>query len=113
MLTIVESPDASTIDAAAMNAGCQLAGWYVAEALRLSGMHRQPLSLRNAIKLHEWLVAKERAEISLREIMRLGPSQVRSKDAAEAAVRLLQEHGHLVVKKTKPLLLSVIKERGL
>ena len=79
VLTIVESPDASIIDAAAMNDGCQLAGWYVSEALRLSGMHRQPPGLRNAIKLHEWLLAKGKTEISLREIMQFGPSQVRSK----------------------------------
>jgi hypothetical protein len=112
VLTIVERPDASTVEAKAMKAGCELAGWYVAEALRLSGAHRQPLALRNAIKLHEWLLAKGKTETGLREIVQFGPSAVRSKALAEAAIQQLEEHGWLVMLATdgKAARWSVIKE---
>jgi hypothetical protein len=42
VLTIVERPDALTIEAEAMAAACELMTWYLAEALRLSGAHRSP-----------------------------------------------------------------------
>lgn len=73
VLTIVADPDATDIEADAMASGCELMTWYLAEALRLSGVARQSPSMRNAIKLGDWLRAKGIAEISLREIMRTGP----------------------------------------
>ena len=42
VLTVIESPGASIIKPQEMAAGCELMTWYVSEALRLSGMHRQP-----------------------------------------------------------------------
>jgi hypothetical protein len=96
VLTIVERPDASTVGKDAMAAACELMTWYVAEALRLAGAHRQPPSLRNAIKLLEWLHAKGKTVISLRDVMHAGPSAVRSKAEAEAAITKLVERGWLV-----------------
>jgi hypothetical protein len=93
VLTIVEKPDASAIEAEAMAAGCELMTWYLAEALRLSGAHRQSPSMRNAIKSLEWLHTKRRATITLREVMQFGPSAVRCKAEAEAALGKLEDHG--------------------
>jgi hypothetical protein len=73
VLTVVERPDASTIELEAMTAGCELARWYIAEALRLSGAQRQPPRLRNAIKLHEWLKSKRKTEVTRSEVMQLVP----------------------------------------
>jgi Protein of unknown function (DUF3987) len=96
VLTVVERPDTSTIESEAMTAGCELAAWYVAEALRLSGVHRQSPRLRNAIKLHEWLKAKRKTEVTRSEVMQFGPAPVRQKAEADAALAMLEEHGLIV-----------------
>jgi hypothetical protein len=96
VLTVVESPNASIIKTKEMAAGCELMTWYLTEALRLSGAHRQPLAIRNAIKLHEWLRAKGKTEIAVRAIMQFGPSSLRGKDEAEAALGELESHGWVV-----------------
>jgi hypothetical protein len=99
VLAIVENPEATTIDGEAMASGCELALWYVDEALRLSDGYRQPAGLRNAIRLldwlRKWLQEKGKREISLRDIMQFGPSPVRQKDKAEAALAKLEEYGHV------------------
>jgi hypothetical protein len=112
VLTVTEDPDASFIDATAMNSACELMAWYIAEALRLSGEHRLPQSLRNAVELLDWLHAKERNEIARREIMQLGPVCTRTKAAADAAVETLISHGHLVVVEGNTHKYGVIKERA-
>jgi hypothetical protein len=96
VLTIIEDPDASSIEGDAMAGGCELMLWYLSEALRLSGLHRQSLSLRDGVKLHEWLRAKGKSEITVREIMQFGPSSLRSKARAEAALGELEDYGWAV-----------------
>ena len=96
VLSIVANPHASIIGPAEMADACELMTWYVGEALRLSGQHRQPAALRNAAKLLDWLRARGAAETSLRDIMRTGPNPIRGKAEAEAALAKLDEHGWLV-----------------
>jgi hypothetical protein len=96
VLTIVERPEASTIEAEAMVAGCELMTWYLSEALRLSGVHRQPPNLRDAIKLLDWLQVKGKAEITRSEVMQFGPVHLRQKAEADAALTALEEHGWLI-----------------
>jgi Protein of unknown function (DUF3987) len=94
--TIIENPEAMIVDGEAMAAGCELAAWYVDEALRLSDAYRQPPRLRNASRLLDWLQAKGKCETSIREIMQFGPSPVRTKAEAQAALAELEEHGWLM-----------------
>jgi uncharacterized protein DUF3987 len=96
VLTIVETPDASIIEADTMAAGSELMTWYVFEALRLSGAHRQPPALRNAIKLLEWLRAKHKSQVTRSEIMQFGPASLRQKADADAASATLEDHDWLV-----------------
>jgi hypothetical protein len=96
VLTITGNPDACTIEVSAMNAACELMAWYVAEALRLAGQHRLPPSLRNAIKLLDWLHTKDKTETTRSEIMQFGPGAVRTKAEAEAAIGQLEEYGWLI-----------------
>jgi hypothetical protein len=93
--TILENPEAVIIDGEAMAAGCELSAWYVGEALRLSDAYGQAPRLRNAIRLRDWLQAKGKRETSIREIMQFGPSPIRVKAEAEAALAELEEHGWL------------------
>lgn len=95
VLTIIENAEATIIGAEAMASGCKLAAWYVNEALRLSHAYHQPPSLRNASRLLRWLQAKSKRETSIREIMQFGPSSVRPKAEAEAALAELEAHGWL------------------
>jgi Protein of unknown function (DUF3987) len=95
VLAIVENPEAAIVDGEAMTSGCELAAWYVDEALRLYDAYRQSPGLRNAIRLLDWLQAKGKHEVSLREIMQFGPSPVRQKAEAEAALAKLEEHFHV------------------
>ena len=95
VLTIIENPEATIIDAEAMASGCELAAWYVGEALRLSDAYREPPSLRNARRLLDWLKARGKRESSIRDIMQFGPSSLRVKAEAEAALAVLEEHGYL------------------
>ena len=92
---IIENPEATIIEGEAMASGCELAVWYVTEALRLSDAYREPPSLRNASRLLDWLRAKGKRETSIREIMQFGPLPVRRKAEAEGALAVLEDHGHL------------------
>jgi hypothetical protein len=85
-----------TVEGDAMAASCELMLWYLTEAQRLSGVHHQSPSLRNAAKLLEWLRAKGKTEIAVREIMQFGPSSLRGKAEAEAALGELESHGWVV-----------------
>ena len=80
---------AATIGADAMTAGCELMGWYLAEALRLTGLHRQLPELRNAMRLLDWLRAKRKRDVTRSEVMQFGPAPVRTKAAADAALAVL------------------------
>jgi Protein of unknown function (DUF3987) len=51
VLTMIENSNAAIIGPAAMTNACELMGWYIGEALRLSGHNRLPSPVRNAIKL--------------------------------------------------------------
>lgn len=95
ILTIVDDPCAPSIAGGTMASACELMTWYLNEALRLSGLHRHPPALRNAVSLLAWLQAKGKEEISVREIMQFGPSAIRRKAEAEAALSRLEEHGWL------------------
>jgi hypothetical protein len=95
VLTIIEAPEATMIDGEAMAFGCELAAWHVGEALRLSDAYREPPSLRRARRLVDWLKAKGKRETSIREIMQFGPSSLRGKAEAHAALAVLEEHDYL------------------
>ena len=92
---IIENPEATSISGEAMSSGCELAAWYVGEALRLSDAYRGPASLRNAIRLRDWLLTKGKREASLREVMQYDPAPIRQKAQAEAALATLVDYGHL------------------
>jgi hypothetical protein len=95
VLTIVTDPEASTIEADAMMAACELMTWYLGEALRVTGVHRLAPELRNAMRLLDWLKAKRKVEVTRTEVMRFGPAPVRTKAATDAALVVLEEHGQI------------------
>jgi hypothetical protein len=60
---------------------------------------------RQAVKLLDWLRTNyaDGAPFGLREIVRLGPAELRSKRPAENAMRKLVDHGYAREHSSKPL----------
>jgi uncharacterized protein DUF3987 len=103
VLTIVENPDAREISAANMQDAIELTSWYVAEALRLAAASMVNPAIARAVRLLEWLRRQPlHDEISIRQITRYAPSDLRAKQTAENAVRVLLEHGWLVESSSRP-----------
>jgi len=109
VIAIVEDVHAFEISDAAMQCGVALADWYVAEALRLQQASRTDGRLLRAADLLSWLQGHDENQIGFREILRLGPNAVRTKEAAESAIDILVKHGWVVEISKRPRLLRIIK----
>ena len=55
-----------------------------------------------AAALLEWLQVQPKNEIGFREILRLGPSAMRTKEVAEEALSILASHGWVVEISRRP-----------
>lgn len=110
VLTIVDDVQAPEIGADAMRSALTLTDWYIAEAVRLQQSARTDPKLLRAQALLDWLRSRGTAETEFRDILRLGPAQTRTKDAADAAVATLKAHGQLVEITGRPRLVRVLSE---
>ncbi|WAJ28927.1 DUF3987 domain-containing protein [Antarcticirhabdus aurantiaca] len=93
VLTIIEEEEPQEIGAAAMSSATALADWYLSEAQRLQQAARLDPKLLLASKLLDWMRETGEQEIHFRDVLRLGPSGVRLKSAAEEALKILLAHG--------------------
>jgi hypothetical protein len=82
VLTIFHSPAATEIDAGAMGNAIVIMQWHVNEVLRLQQSGRTDPSLLRAQQLLDWLKTRS-PEVSVREILRFGPADLRTKASAE------------------------------
>ena len=110
VITIVEDLHAREIGLDAMQGAVVLADWYVCEALRLQQAGRTDPKLKRAAKLLEWLQGQPGGMASFREMLRLGPSAVRTKAAAEEALTILAAHGWTVEVSTRPRVVKAVRE---
>ena len=97
---------------AAMERGLILADWYVNETLRLQQAARTDPRLLLAQQLLDWLHGRTSDVVELRDIMRLGPSSVRTKAAADDAVAILVEHHWVVELPGRPRRIRVVRRPG-
>ena len=82
-----------------MKRGVELARYYAAEALRLIDAVPVGDDLRQAEQLHLWLAAKAKngqREFPLRAVYTFGPAGIRDAQTARAALKILEDHGHVV-----------------
>lgn len=93
VLTIVDDFRATTIGVEAMRSALTLADWYMNEAVRLQQGARTDPKLLKAQQMLDWLRERGKDVIPFREIIQYGPSPLRTKDAADAAVTVLMDHG--------------------
>ncbi len=93
-LSVFDDPETRVINLAHMEAGIELAQFYVTEALRLfhSGICDSKLEL--AERLLKW--AQQYEHIHLRQIYQFGPNSIRDAVTAKEITGILQNHGWLI-----------------
>jgi hypothetical protein len=93
VLTIVDDFRATAIGVEAMHLALTLADCYMNEAVRLQQAARTDPTLLAAQKMLDWLCKRGKDVIAFREISQNGPSPLRTKKAADAALAVLIDHG--------------------
>ena len=93
VLTVVESPDTTMIEASVIERAAEIALYHLNEAVRLAGTAVLPAEVRNAEALLNWCHETGRTELHSREAQRLGPSRIRDRETFNAAMKELAEAG--------------------
>lgn len=98
---LFENDPGGTIELPHMKAAALLTTWHLYEARRFMGEITQPVEMNNAAKLDAWLLGhcqqNRVAEVSTRDIQRLGPNCTREKRALASALEELVEAGRVRV----------------
>ncbi len=98
VLTLWESLKATEVSAKAMECGCELALFYLGEAVRLVDGAIISEQINRAETLRRWLLETwKEPEVLLRDVLRLGPNSLRESPKAQAALMLLENHGWVMV----------------
>ncbi|MGC9329730.1 MAG: DUF3987 domain-containing protein, partial [Candidatus Hinthialibacter sp.] len=93
VLAMINNPDASEIDEAAMSGGVCLMAFYLNEDLRLIQAGDVDKKYKEAKRLGEWLRGLGRDKISLVEIYQDGPNSLRTARKAREVMKVLEDHG--------------------
>jgi hypothetical protein len=97
VLTIFENEDALDVSVDHLSCGIDLVQHHLNEAIRLLGMAQVDNELHEARKLLDWLHTKwKESFISIKPIVRLGPSSIRDTKTAKRLVAVLVEHNLLL-----------------
>jgi hypothetical protein len=83
------------IDKTHVERGIALARFFLAETQRLSGGANPDEESADAAKLEVWLAKKHKTEVTLAEICRRGPNNLRTARRVRAAIAVLVENGRL------------------
>jgi hypothetical protein len=112
VLTIFERINAAAIADEAMEWGIKLIEWYLGEATRLAQASRTDARLLRAQALLDWLQARSEDTFQVRDALRLGPAALRTKAAAEEAVRILTEHYWIGEVSQRPRIFRLRRQEG-
>lgn len=96
ILTLLQSPQARTIDAETMGAAIQLARFYLAEFLRLNASGAIDPELKQAKVLLDWMRGQDSTFFPLSTIYQRGPNSIRQAAKARTIMQLLEAHGWAV-----------------
>jgi hypothetical protein len=110
VLAIVDSIHQPEIGMDAMTSALALADWYVAEAVRLQRAARTDPRLIRAQQLLEWMRERHSDVIDFRDVVRLGPSALRTKTAADEAFAVLAAHGWIEEVSARPRRVRLVKD---
>jgi Protein of unknown function (DUF3987)/Primase C terminal 2 (PriCT-2) len=104
VMTVIHKQGATTIGVEAIRSAIVLMDWYLREALRLSAAALTDPDLVLAQTLLTWL--QERTPITKRDVLRLGPSKLRTKAVLDKALAMLEEHRWINVSPGAPYLVT-------
>ncbi len=93
VFTLIENADAAMIERDAIARAARLVDWHLAEAVRIVGTATVPTEVRNAEALLDWCRRERRDAIYSRQALQFGPSAIRSLDAFNAAMAVLERTG--------------------
>jgi hypothetical protein len=93
VLTLVENPNATTVDAGTLERAGEIALWHLNEAVRLAGSAEASQEVKDAEAVLEWAHSTGRKFLHSAEILRLGPSRVRELSRLKLAMRELEGAG--------------------
>jgi hypothetical protein len=111
VLSIIEDTQVQEIGSEAIACGIRLAEWYLVEALRLHGAIRADARLVRAQRLLDWIRRQAEPLVDLRTILRRGPMDLRTKDAAEPALNTLLAHGQILEVSNRPRTFRLAEDR--
>lgn len=81
----------------AMGWGVTLAQFYLSEARRLAEAGAVSAETEKAEALRKWLIESwQHPEITVRDVVRMGPNRLRESKAARATITTLEKHGWLI-----------------
>lgn len=93
VLTLIENPDAQTIDAPTVKRAAELALWHLGEAARLAGTAELSAEVRDAEALLEWAHDTGRTMIYSRVALQFGPLRIRERERFNRAMDELTRAG--------------------
>ena len=93
VLALTENPDASAITRDTLERAGEIAAYHLGEAARIVGTASLPPEIRHAELILKWSRERQLRIISSRDLVRSGPSAIRTADAVHAAMAALERHG--------------------
>lgn len=93
VLTVLENPNAQSIDAATLERAADLALWHLHEAVRLAGTAELSPEVRDAEALLTWCHSTERRLLHSGDALRLGPARIRESATFRHAMSELERAG--------------------
>jgi hypothetical protein len=92
VFTLIDDPRATAITEDAMQRAAQMIEFYLAEALRLSGVQPQHEKADQASMLWDWLKMRSKKHISLPELVQFGPAKLRKAETMRSVMDVLTDH---------------------
>ena len=84
-----------------MEQSINLAEWYLHEAKRIFVTAGLPVEFKNAFILQNWIrnycQMSQLSQLSQRIVLKEGPNQLRDKQIRDDALKILEEHGSLIL----------------
>lgn len=81
------------VDAATIERACALVDWHLGEAVRLVGTAQVPPDIRDAEAVLAWCHERQLTRVHSSQLVRLGPSCVRTADRLRSVMGVLERHG--------------------
>lgn len=96
VLTLVENPKATAIEADILERACELMNFYLVEALRLFGKAGVNADIAKAELVRGWLQTSwAEPYLSVTELVQYGPNSIRDNATARQVIDILEETRHL------------------